>query len=239
MEYKNILTIKKIHQTRYILQHISFLKYKNLIQETLHLFRQCLRLSLECDLYSSNEDWDDIHTFHLHYLSLEFYLQQLTQDLPFSDAKERMTLLQTSIKYGHAFINRMKHLDLLSEHDESKLNKMNSKTQSFSRESKIAQFKLCKELENKITSLNQLCNQCDSENVDEELSRDLVKTTLELQIQKSMECLHSCQEELDLLKKRMEMEMDLKENDSDSGNRVDFKDLKGPLLSKDGTVCLL
>jgi len=195
MENPNILflqcekILKKLEDSNGDEEEIKGL-YKNLIQ---------LNIFVESNLFSINEELNDIPTRELRFSLIYYFLAETV--LKFNNRENRIYNLKTSQKFFTKFLLLMERLEIMNESDLKRLDDMkNNKpiTAQEERDFKINRFKKEKEMKQKLEYLNEKKNKKlkqlgeekfiqqeeDDLDGDEEMEREIILTRLKLNIVK-------------------------------------------------------
>merc|ERR1712065_94285 len=198
MENPNILflqcekILKKLEDSNGDEEEIKGL-YKNLIQ---------LNIFVESNLFSINEELNDIPTRELRFSLIYYFLAETV--LKFNNRENRIYNLKTSQKFFTKFLLLMERLEIMNESDLKRLDDMkNNKpiTAQEERDFKINRFKKEKEMKQKLEYLNEKKNKKlkqlgeekfiqqeeDDLDGDEEMEREIILTRLKLNIQQTFE----------------------------------------------------
>jgi len=158
-------------------------------------------------LFSPNEEIEDITTKNLKFLLTEFYLGELS--LKIVDSFREQHLIQSK-NYFLLFLNKCEKLNLLHQEDKAALHRETPLDPQERRKEKISRFKrekeatqnylelLRKRTEGRKQKENGFLSSTPDEE-DEEETRDLTKTIIDLSIRKALESLEISQQELSML----------------------------------------
>ncbi|ERF71570.1 hypothetical protein EPUS_00559 [Endocarpon pusillum Z07020] len=236
------------------LQHVenSNSAYQELFQLAASTYEECRDLIERLAIFSRNETNEDIATSAIQYLSVDYLLAEL---LLKAYGSNRQKLLQQASSLLESFLNRLDSYELLSKQNRRLLDQYQENRENFHlasttdaaerRRVKVARFQEEKSLKTKLELLRDKSAQS---SIDEDTTRQLYFTELELFANQSFQSLDMIvQESLILLQAQSESQsshpiLDIRENgrsDSDGySERLDGSVSQiargGPLLSKEG-----
>ncbi|CAG5120470.1 unnamed protein product [Candidula unifasciata] len=185
------------------------------LREGILLCEKAIRIVNDLQLFSNNEDFEEVSTNEIKYMLLSAFLAYLTglnTHLPRSVAVNKSKLCYLD------FLKLLKSYDVIqydvhhSEDDEeentmSLVKRPSSQNSDLSlqaaqRNNKIQRFKEKKAMEKKMTDLKVYM---DKEHVDDEIKREFYLTLLKHWASKAVDEIDSCNLELQMLKHREEM----------------------------------
>lgn len=127
------------------------------LSKTVASYERCLRIADEVSLFSPNETLDDVSSTDLPYFLISFHRAELLQKV---QQQDRTSLLRKASTAYDAFLKLLDQYDILSRNDSRLLEHWRESPEKFStapstdaarrRETKIARFKLEKELKQKL-----------------------------------------------------------------------------------------
>jgi len=218
--------------------------FQKQVNDAIRHFTRASILVQQLSIFSINETVEDINTSDLKFLLIKVYLGELYLKIvnPNSD---REKILETAKKNLNEYLSNCELYELFSQKDKEYLEaKLTNKTfnAARNREEKIARYKREKETKNKIEELTkqmQIASERGEENVDEEISRNLILATIDLFIQQTIQSLEMIKDEMEMVKMMKQM----KERQGSGSERVDNQadrsnfapiPTSGPLLSQKG-----
>ncbi|ORX54290.1 putative TOR signaling pathway regulator [Piromyces finnis] len=216
--------------------------FQKQVNDAIRHFTRASILVQQLSIFSINETVDDINTSDLKFLLIKVYLGELYLKIvnPNSD---REKILETAKSHLNEYLSNCELYELFSQNDKEYLEaKLTNKTfnASRNREEKIARYKREKETKNKIEELTkqiQIASERGEENVDEEITRNLILTNIDLFIQQTIQDLEMIKDEMEMVKMMKQM----REKQGPNSERVDnsannFAPIptSGPLLSQKG-----
>ncbi|QSZ34453.1 hypothetical protein DSL72_006047 [Monilinia vaccinii-corymbosi] len=234
-------------------------QYQEDIRNALSTYQECRQLADRLALFSSNETLDDINSSDIQYLVIPYRIADLGQRLCTTDTNKRKLILQEAKKCYESFLTQLLHYEMLSTAEKKLYAEYQESPSTFStvsttdptarRNTKIANYKLEKDLKKKLDFLAQ--NPAYLQN-DEDAIRELEITKLSLCAHDSFQSLESINRELEVLAMApvgpripggpqsddRERIAGLRGPDAGYSDRLDIGDIttnnKGPILSTGG-----
>lgn len=174
-------------------------EYQALVAQALKSFNKCKEFVYKLSLYSDNESREDISTNDIKYLSVEYFMGQLTEK---SQRLARLDTIKLAIDYYFKYLKDLKNYGLLDKVLSKRiqdtvstgkitLRDIKSSDPSTMRAEKIERFKKGKELEQKIASL--------SSSADDEVIREIQFARLEVLAIEAVSALDMLNTELDMV----------------------------------------
>jgi len=218
--------------------------FQKQVNDAIRHFTRASILVQQLSIFSINETVDDINTSDLKFLLIKVYLGELYLKIvnPNSD---REKILETAKKNFNEYLSNCELYELFSQKDKEYLEaKLTNKSfnAARNREEKIARYKREKETKNKIEELTkqiQIASERGEENVDEEITRNLILTNIDLFIQQTIQDLEMIKDEMEMVKMMKQMRerqgsgSDKVDNPADRNNFAPIP-TSGPLLSQKG-----
>ncbi|KAF8861577.1 TAP42-like protein [Acephala macrosclerotiorum] len=230
--------------------------YQQNLVAAISTYEECLKLVDRLSLFSPNETLEDLTSGDLQYLVINYRLAELVLRV---SSKNRKATIQSARGAYERYLSLLDHYDILSTADKKLYNDYTESPTSFStisttdpntrRATKIANFKLEKELKKKLEFLAQ--NPAYLEN-DDDAVRELQLTNISLCTHNTFQSLESLNRELevlamapptppsgpDSLERDYRERMGLEDKDGYS-DRLDRRDMlsasnRGPILSSSG-----
>lgn len=179
--------------------------FKTLLRSTISTLQTCSRLVDQLALYSTNEDPDDISTFNIQYLGIDYLLSELT--MRSYSTTDRVAQVNTASELLEQFLTRLDEYCLLSASDKKLLESYKDDRTHFriigdnagmeaKRNSKIKRFQEEKALKSRLKLLNE---QSQSLNVDDEVIRNFYLAELQLYVHQSFQSLDLISQERQIL----------------------------------------
>ncbi|KAJ3270742.1 hypothetical protein HK104_004860, partial [Borealophlyctis nickersoniae] len=202
-------------------------------------------------VFSSNEILEDINTTDLRYLLTHAYLGELHLKRVTAPT-DRLSVLHTAQHHFDQFLSTCEQHEIFSKEDKKYLEAQLAggiKDLDKRREEKIARYKREKATKERLKDLHAQISHLTttstaSETIDEELDRDIILTTIDLFIQKTIESLRMIKDEKEMLEKMQEMLKAQQHKqggeDRDASTTVEAKhvrktwDPRGPILDASG-----
>lgn len=181
------------------------------VQRGMSMLEEATRMVAQLDLFSSNEELEEIATADLKYLLLPALLGALTMKQTNRD--KRLDIVQTARAYYMDFLKRCKAYSISQFHLPHTTNKNTSPDQpsetsapsssnlvsmAAQRQVKIERYRQKKELE---TRLSDIRKAVDSGQADDEVRRDFYLLNVRRWITLSLEEIESIDQEVEILKK--------------------------------------
>ncbi|CZR64689.1 related to TAP42, component of the Tor signaling pathway [Phialocephala subalpina] len=230
--------------------------YQQNLAAAISTYEDCLKLADRLSLFSPNETLEDLTSGDLQYLVINYRLAELLLRV---SNKIRKTTIQSARDAYERYLSLLDHYDILTTAEKKLYNDYTESPTTFStisttdpnarRATKIANFKLEKELKKKLQFLAQ--NPAYLEN-DDDAIRELQLTNISLCTHNAFQSLESLNRELevlamapptppsgpDSLERDYRERMGLEDKDGYS-DRLDRRDMlsasnKGPILSSGG-----
>ncbi|KAJ5152376.1 hypothetical protein N7492_010671 [Penicillium capsulatum] len=177
--------------------------YRNDVNAIIAKFTECQRQVSILSLFSSNESLEDVSTGDIQYMTLEYYLADLTQRAPGPD---REATLKRALELYEQFLTRLDEYELLSKEDKKLLEQYLANPSSFTlapindaaarRETKVRRFREEKELKQKLEYLSR--NEATLQSDDDD-TRRLYLAELQLHIHQTFQALDLLIQELSIL----------------------------------------
>lgn len=156
-----------------------------------------------CGMFSKNEELDDVKTKSLRYLLIDFYLGQLTMQLPVVDGLEgRYKGLKRASAHLWVFMERCAQLKMVKELSLKELRRAGEGgPRRMGRDVKIALYKRRQELQKRVRSLEGVRRVARErgEEEDEDLERRWSLLVLQEAVAAAKETISTAQQELSLL----------------------------------------
>ena len=185
-------------------------QYHDAIQSALSRLQSCQELADSLSLFSSNETIDDVSTSDIPFLSIAYYIGDLTTRQPFSPSSPspsaRIAILLAAQSAYSAFLRRLDAYDLLSGPEQALLERFTESPSTFAllehrdaarkREAKIAKHQYEKDLEQKLSYLRRDSSALDS---DDGTRRALYRAELSLHAHRAFHALDQIAQELAIL----------------------------------------
>jgi len=168
-------------------------------------------------LFSSNEDLEDISTKNLRFLLIEFYLGELFLKIVDS---YRLRNLKESKNYFISFLNKCEKFNLINQEDLDSLHREFPLDPQATRKEKISRFKREKEVSQRFHELvkkraearkkerGSISSHHEEEEEEEEETRELIRTLIEMSIQKATDSLEMTQKECTMLEQIEKMKIE-------------------------------
>ncbi|KAI9090951.1 TAP42-like protein [Phlyctochytrium arcticum] len=226
--------------------------YQKDVHTAITSLARCATLIDTIGIFSTNEILEDVNTGDLRFLLVDAYLGDLIYK---SMGRDRLDILKDSQMHYERFLATCEQHEILSKEDRKFLEiqmKGGIPDPDRRRTEKIARFKREKATKDKIKQLHdQIALQAkpahtDPDAIDEELDRDIILTTVDLFIQRTIENLTLIVDERALLermaKARLEMgPVERSERESGDDSRLDSHPPpqmkhQGPLMAQDGKI---
>lgn len=213
-------------------------EFQQLLTDTIQLFINLKQSIYNNSVFSGNESTEDLNTGDIKLLNVEFYMADLYA-LKTEPAKTNN--IKKSIVLYLEFLNNLFNYELLNEQQTNKLDalkkqpfKYDEKILLVDRETKIANFKLEQQLNDKISVLN---DETKLNNLDEDEIRDIYFQQFKLNAMKSFDNIRFLSQELDFLMNIPEPKIEAIDDDKveDSTGFTDKLESLGP-LSKEGKI---
>ncbi|KKF96189.1 putative protein C63.05 [Ceratocystis platani] len=176
--------------------------------EALQGFTDCLRLSRDMALFSSNETIDDLATADLPFLSIQYHLAEITLKTAFTTPEARVGVVRKARDEFEAFLTQMDHYDLLGVQyaeqylrfldDRDKFSAIDARDPAARRDAKMASFAAEKQIRQRLATLRANPRYVENGG-DEDLVRETYLANLELQIHDALQQIDSVNRELDIL----------------------------------------
>lgn len=229
-------------------------EYQAIVAESLKSFNKCKEFIYRLSLYSDNEGRDDIATNDIKYLSVEYYMGQLTEK---SQRLARLDTIKLAIDFYFQYLKDLRNYGLLDNILSKRIQETLSSGKltlrdvrptdpSAMRAEKIERFKKSKELQQRIESL--------SSSTDDDIVREVQFAHLEALALEAVSALDMLNTELDIVSKFPPQPVSVGQHSAleAADNRTENKEELGksytdklearltsktlPLLTKDGKV---
>ena len=220
--------------------------YADTLASALDAYRQSHDLVAAASLFSPNETLDDISTQDLPFLLTDYYVAELLQKTPRLGPREKLLLLGEvraayesflALADAYGLVGKGPHGKLLDRYKEDKERfSVVAGDAASKRDAKIANFKLGKEIGDKLAFLKREPRYV--EEGDEELVRDVYLLDATSAVHSTFQALDSLNREIEMLAMAPDMPVGRAEELPDESLRIEHpsirRGVKGPLLSKTG-----
>ncbi|GFN86361.1 immunoglobulin-binding protein 1-like [Plakobranchus ocellatus] len=200
-------------------------KFQGKLRQAIESTQRAIRMVNDLDLFSRNEDIDEVSTNEVKYMLLSAFLAYFTglnTHMPRSDAVMKSKLCYIDFLKLLKTYGVIEYDISLTEGDDgdddienvvpsNRISSNDLKTMSVQRNNKIQRFKEKKEMERKIAELQ---TQVEKEHVDDEIKREFYLTQIKHWANVAIDEVDSCNLELQMLKHRQGLA------NSGSGNTV-------------------
>jgi immunoglobulin-binding protein 1 len=183
-------------------------KYRDDLKFALERYQQCLDLISKVSLFSPNESLEDIATTDLPYLLVDYWVAELLQKISAPSPLDRLRVLGEVREAYERYLHLIDNYSLLSPSDAKLFESYNEGPTSFStistsdptarRNAKIANFKVEKELKQKLEYLRQRPDYQD-EGGDEEVIRAVHLSQIAFCTHMTFQFLESLNREVEVL----------------------------------------
>ncbi|KAM3612268.1 uncharacterized protein V6R79_005751 [Siganus canaliculatus] len=181
------------------------------VQRGISMLEEATRMVAQLDLFSSNEELEEIATADLRYLLLPALLGALSMKQTNRD--KRLDIVQTARDYYMDFLKRCKSYSISQFHlphttnentspdqpsEKSAPSSSNLVSMAAQRQAKIERYRQKKELESRLSDIRKAV---DSGQADDEVTRDFYLLNVRRWITLSLEEIESIDQEVEILKK--------------------------------------
>ncbi|KAI8380981.1 TAP42-like protein [Radiomyces spectabilis] len=155
------------------------------------------------DMFSSNELIEDVNTNDLRFLMVPAYLGNLT--LKKTGIENRKATLEIAKDYYKEFLAVCKEHQLMGKQDVEEFERHSAESKSslnpaIQRQQKIERFKREKAIREKIESLQKQLGAAEEDQDMDDMARDCILAEIDIEILKSLEQLHSINQEMVMVK---------------------------------------
>ncbi|KHJ32710.1 putative type 2a phosphatase-associated protein 42 [Erysiphe necator] len=178
-------------------------EYQLKVSNAIASYEECLKLAERLSLFSPNETLEDLTANDLQYLSINFRLAELITRI---NHKDRKSLIQRARNLYENFLSLLQQYEILSGREKKLYESYVESPTTFStilcsdpiarRETKIANYKLEKELKKKIEFFSQNATNFED---DEETIREFHLANISLNTHNTFQALESLNRELEVL----------------------------------------
>ncbi|KAI1102778.1 TAP42-like family protein [Jackrogersella minutella] len=182
--------------------------YQEDLAEALKLYQECIQIAIKISLFSPNEELEDIATSDLPYLLLNFRIAELLQKVFTPTPIERGAALKHTREEYEKFLHLLDTYSILSQSDSKFFAAYIEDPSAFStisitdptarRNAKIANFKMEKELKNKLEHMRNSPRYLE-DGGDEEAVRELYLTNIALCTHMAFQGLEGINREMEIL----------------------------------------
>ncbi|KAF2744198.1 TAP42-like protein [Sporormia fimetaria CBS 119925] len=181
--------------------------YQENLAKVIATYNECLKLSQQVSLFSSNETLEDVSSSDLQYMSIPYHLAELVQKIQTQrDPIARKEVLLKAQSFYERFLKLLDSYDMLAKSDAKLLEEYLDDRNNFTtvsntdpnarRNAKILRYREEMEMKNKIDYLRR--NPKLAEN-DEHVVRQLHLANIKLQVHQTFQSLESIAQELHIL----------------------------------------
>eukprot|EP01127_Copromyxa_protea_P015652 TRINITY_DN4540_c0_g1_i2.p1 TRINITY_DN4540_c0_g1~~TRINITY_DN4540_c0_g1_i2.p1 ORF type:complete len:323 (+),score=72.26 TRINITY_DN4540_c0_g1_i2:30-971(+) len=181
-------------------------QYKQLVTDAIKAFQTAAVIVKMTDLYSKNEELNDINTASLQFLSIPYYLGCLYQKVPTLEHSERLAQMKLSKQYLDEFTETCIRLKLFTANDIEAMKRTGEAPPDVRRTEKIERYKREKELNEKLKVImkqkidKSILSMLDDEEADDgEFERETSILLLQLSAIKTFEALNLVKQEIEIL----------------------------------------
>ncbi|KAI9293989.1 TAP42-like protein [Neoconidiobolus thromboides FSU 785] len=188
-------------------------KYKNIVIDNINRLRLLERAISEFNLYSTNENIEEINPSYLNFFLVNYYQGYFYNKSHFQN--ERKELLNQSKVFYFEFLSLLKNFNLVDNKAYQKLKEGKDVFTSLTREEKIKKYKEERETKQKMKELNEMAQLNEElQEEQEDLIREYSLSKIKYFGNKATEDLRFLQQELQLLSEQKdkiddEVEVDL------------------------------
>ncbi|KAI1211026.1 TAP42-like family protein [Annulohypoxylon truncatum] len=234
--------------------------YQEDLANTIELYHECTQIINKISLFSPNEELEDIATSDLPYLLVNYRIAELLQKVTTAAPLGRKTVLKSTREGYEQFLHLLDNYSILSSSDKKLFTEYNEDPATFStisttdpsarRNAKIANFKMEKELKNKLAYMQSSPRYLE-DGGDEEAVRELYLTNIAFCTHMAFQGLEGINREMEILahapiplmqtEKTVEYDERRRRASLNNEGYSDRLDLplsslssNGPLLSKEG-----
>ncbi|KAI1458032.1 TAP42-like family protein [Annulohypoxylon moriforme] len=182
--------------------------YQEDLAEALKLYHECIQIINKISLFSSNEELEDIATSDLPYLLVNYRIAELLQKASTPTPLGRKTALKTTREAYERFLHLLDNYSILSSSDSKLFAEYNEDPEAFStistadpaarRNAKIANFKMEKDLKNKLAYMQNSPRYLE-DGGDEEAVRELYLTNITFCTHMAFQGLEGINREMEIL----------------------------------------
>ncbi|KAJ1333384.1 TAP42-like family [Microdochium nivale] len=183
--------------------------YQDDLAEALGAYEDCVRIISDISLFSPNEALEDINTSDLPYLLVSYRLAELLQKVRTELPLDRKVALDVTREAYSRFLHLMDNYSLLSESDRKLFDRYTDDPEAFStitssdptvrRNAKIANFKMEKEMKQKLEYMRRNPRYLDNGGGDEEAVRELYLADIAWNIHQAFQGLEGINRELEVI----------------------------------------
>ncbi|KAI0899861.1 TAP42-like family protein [Annulohypoxylon nitens] len=178
------------------------------VAEALKSYHECIQIINKISLFSPNEELEDIATSDLPYLLVNYHIAELLQKISTSTPLARKTTLKVTREAYEQFLHLLDNYSILSPSDTKLFAAYNEGPEAFStisnadpaarRNAKIANFKMEKELKNKLAYMRSSPRYLE-DGGDEEAVRELYLTNIAFCTHMAFQGLEGINREMEIL----------------------------------------
>jgi hypothetical protein len=185
--------------------------YSNLVRESISKFRICETIVESNNIFSSNEDLNDICSSSLKYLSIPYFLGELHQNIGAKIQSERLFFLEKTKTFLVTFLDSMSELKLFRKEDIKFYLDPGSFDAGAARKIKISRFNYEKNLKQKLSCLlrEQIQHGISGEEGEEsDFERDISLLMLRIHCVKALNSINTVKEEILIVTHMVELMKD-------------------------------
>lgn len=229
----------EINQTK---ESTNSLKVQSDVKQAMHIFEESTKLVSLVDMFSDNENFDEIPTENIKYFLLPALLGTLTTKI--CNADDRMHIIDVAEIYFVDFLKRLKSYGLTDiqipeknniETEETAIERSKSNAEMITqmvsvRNTKIQRYTEQKELEARLKILKQGMEDL---NIDDESKREYFKTLLKVYVNQALDELRSLADERPILEHMKKMDDGEKKSSHFHKSRNTSAKLKPIIITRD------
>ncbi|KXJ85786.1 TAP42-like protein [Microdochium bolleyi] len=237
--------------------------YQDDLAEALKGYEDCIRIISDISLFSPNETLEDINTSDLPYLLASYRMAELLQKVRTESPLDRKAALDVTKEAYARFLHLVDSYSLFSESDRKLFERYTDDPDAFStitssdpamrRNAKIANFKVEKEMKQKLEYMRRNPRYLDDGGGDEEAVRELYLADIAWNIHQTFQGLEGINREMEVIaqapvalmpqettiedderRRKASVDSDMYSARLDGPLQASLAGMKGPLLSKQG-----